>query len=604
VQTNADDLEHDKRCALQADDASMLLRAGSDLRTSCGARTEREVRRAWTLLPHTVKSVALSLSNVETMPRHRRYLAFCLVNLLASIAHAQGADSQRWVRIDGVPVHSLPTSDGKAVGSLPRGAEVTWSNNLQEKGFCRVYGEGQDGYVPCEALSSQPVARVRAGVDGIDPLQRWVTGNGVTVRDAPRPDGAVRDRLSLNAVVRLKAPASDSAYCEIALAAGDRGFTACRYLADTPVVLTKIFSVLDDGSASKDYDPERAFQLKPSWITLAQYARYLAKRRSAEAKWPYDALLERMKAHLAQGTYGGHPLPMVDWASLKSKADSYAATMPLNGVQSSPDSTQLLHELVSDLRLGKLEELGGRADSIVRLIKLLDFGSVAPSLFQSEAQVAPPHSTAEGASGRFGIIFRQVVAPRLTKNDSGDYGTGLYDMQSVSRALVKPISQVHLFKDGKVTRQPSYLRAKEYFWTDVDKPMCNGWYGGFQYGDADKAIWRFDSSLDRKSNPNPDGSIMLFYTNLDLPELPAKLTVRTEKLNRNTTAFVSGIYRFFDLDGDGVPDVVVWEAKGHGPGYLSLPTTTDDSWYRLALVNINGAWKVLAVDGFGYGCGC
>ena len=60
----------------------------------------------------------------------------------------------------------------------------------------------------------------------------------------------------------------------------------------------------------------------------------------------------------------------------------------------------------------------------------------------------------------------------------------------------------------------------------------------------------------------------------------------------------------FDIDGDGEPDLLVLEGLGPGPGHLDAPAGTDDPWYRLLLANIGGAWKVLASDTFGYGCGC
>ena len=43
---------------------------------------------------------------------------------------------------------------------------------------------------------------------------------------------------------------------------------------------------------------------------------------------------------------------------------------------------------------------------------------------------------------------------------------------------------------------------------------------------------------------------------------------------------------------------------GPGAGHLDGPTGTDDTWYRLVLVNTGGRWKVLGTDQFSYGCGC
>ena len=102
----------------------------------------------------------------------------------------------------------------------------------------------------------------------------------------------------------------------------------------------------------------------------------------------------------------------------------------------------------------------------------------------------------------------------------------------------------------------------------------------------------------------PGGGVCAFYTPLSLPAGPASRTETQVNLSRNDTGFVRGTHLLYDLDGDGIPDLAVWEGQGQGPGHLSDPTTTDDRWYRLALVNIDGAWKVLGSDVFGYGCGC
>jgi hypothetical protein len=64
------------------------------------------------------------------------------------------------------------------------------------------------------------------------------------------------------------------------------------------------------------------------------------------------------------------------------------------------------------------------------------------------------------------------------------------------------------------------------------------------------------------------------------------------------------VHLYYDLDRDGVPDIGIWEGQGKGPDHLDEPGLTDDRWYRLAVVNISGAWKLLGIDTFQYGCGC
>ncbi|MCL2524530.1 MAG: hypothetical protein FWF20_05510 [Betaproteobacteria bacterium] len=131
--------------------------------------------------------------------------------------------------------------------------------------------------------------------------------------------------------------------------------------------------------------------------------------------------------------------------------------------------------------------------------------------------------------------------------------------------------------------------------------------GGFGYGDADHGTWRYyeeDAAAQKKANKNPARSLYVFYTTVDLPRATALHTETSVKMDRDATGFVRGAYLYYDLNAGGIPDLAVWEGEGKGPGHLDGPTKTDVRWYRLVLVNIDGAWKILGDDQFGFGCGC
>lgn len=381
-----------------------------------------------------------------------------------------------------------------------------------------------------------------------------------------------------------------------------------------------------DNPPSPDVDFVRAFRIAPGWQALEAYVSSFKERQPApplEGPWPSDAALEQMKAHLALGLTGPRPPPYADWTSLKRQAaqdvDVSAASLQLweQHVELSKEDwgrqvrmLQVAHALqqavgTSGQPNDDYTAAGGART--IQLVRALELPRVRPSLFRRDADLAPPGAGAEEVSGRFGIVFRQIVTPRHPISDpvQSTDGAGLYDMLTRTESLVRPVQQVRLFRDGRLTSTPSRLRVTETLWRDVDGPECEGWTPGFGAGDADAETWQhFESLGEAGTRRLPTGSLYGFLTTMTLPRMKAARTRTTVRLNRDDTGFVGGTHLHYDLDGDGIPDLSIFEGQGRGPGHLDGPTLSDDRWYRLAFVNIDGAWKVLGVDTFGYGCGC
>lgn len=539
-----------------------------------------------------------------------------LTMLTPLVVHATPpVQSPRWVLVDDLRVRAGSGTEHLVTGTLSRGAELILKGATVDD-FCLIEGEGQYGYVACRYLSAERVVRPKAGENGVDAAQRWISGNGVTLREGPRPNAAVVGRLSLNATVKLLREEGGSGYCEVQPADGPRGYTACRYLALTPVVLANILGYRRaDEAPSADYDPERAFWLEPSWNALEQYAEYLKHRHPeipAQGPWPHNEALERMKAHLALGLKARKPAPYADWSELKDKA-----SQDMNKTQMEAPASELQRAIGIEGPLHDAISADGGAARIIQLIRALEFPRIQPSLLRNEGNIAPPTSTTEEASGRFNVVYRQLVTPRPKPKPSAEEGSGpgLYDMLARTQLLVRPVQRVQLFRDGRLQAEPSLVRMKETLWRDVDEPMCSDWSPGFGFGDADASIWRYfdgdaiagdgrNTSHRDSLSRNPAGRLFAFYTNIDLPRASAIRTETPMSLDRGRTGFLRGTHLNYDLDGDGIPDLALWEGEGKGPGHLDGSTTTDDRWYRLVLVNIAGKWKVLGSDVFGYGCGC
>ncbi|MFB9244535.1 hypothetical protein IV454_01340 [Massilia antarctica] len=559
-----------------------------------------------------------------------RTLAMWGIVLLAGTAQAASDSPKRWVSADDVRLRAFPGPDGKVRTILLRGTEMSLDGIAPVNGFCAASGVGTAGYVACEFLSAKPVARSLAGVDGVDAARRWVSGSALTLHAAPLPTSAAVTRLPLNTVVTLVREDGASGYCEVRSVAGAAGYTACRYLARTPVILANVQGqrLYDTDPLPADYDPERVFWLQPSWSALEQYADYLKKRYPTlpqQGPFPRNEALERMKAHLALGTHGRKPVPYASWSSLQRSALQYTVlskeTRRLRALGKIDAPALLTREqetgqIATDLgdSLGLWDDQHNASESagasrIVALIGALAFIEVQPSLFRSDEQIAPPNATAEQASGRFGIVFRQLVnaRPKPAQLAEDDYSPGLYDMLSRTDALVRSVVRVQLNRDGQLRAVPSVLRKTETLWRYADEPECAGWTPGFAFGDADAGPWRYfgsEAAATRKTGHNPPGSLYAFYTTVDLPPGAAAHREAAMTLDRAKTGFIRGTHLYYDIDADGIADLAVWEGEGKGPGHLEGPTSTDDRWYRLVLVNINGSWKLLGRDNFGYGCGC
>ncbi len=553
-------------------------------------------------------------------PNSKRFHSMMALLMMSAWGTAVAGSAERWLNAD---TGLLPNPDAQALPTtaLLRGTEVAFRWRMPDSDYCLIESTGLFGYVRCETLDAKPLASVPAAESTSNASSRWVSTANLRLRSQARADATVLGRLGFNTPVQLLSADSTGDYCEVRSERVGRGFVACRYLAEGPEDENALVSQFQgNGEPNPRFDPVRAFWIRPSWERLEIHAQALADRhREAPVgeRWPRDQDLEQMKAELAKGLFAPAPPALPDWTEMKalaaaSRNSPTSADAP--GAETTVEFDRLRRQILTSnwpswlgLWGGSFDDLEGKGP-VYGLVEALEFPAAVPSWFRSEQEVAAPDS-AQALSGRFGIIHRWLTKPRPVPGADEDYGTpGLYDMLSRTQVLVRAVQRVRLYRDGHLDSEATHARSSETLWRDTDEPMCNGWEPGFRFGASDAAIWGYFGDAEfseqaRSSAPRRPGSLYEFIVPTALPHDRALVSLRAYPMDRSATGFVHGSEFAFDVDHDGHPDLLVWEGTGRGPGHMD-ETTTDDAWYRLVLANINGRWKILGTDSFGYGCGC
>jgi len=179
---------------------------------------------------------------VDSVPAMRvLIIAVLMVGTLIATSARASEQPPRWIKADDLRVRAGPGLDKPVIGVLQRGTQVILKTTDSLGGYCQIEGGGQFGYVACQYLSAQPVARPQPGPGDMPTDLRWITGEEVNMRTAPVRDAQVLKRLSVNSMVRLLKDSAGAGFCEVqplhsrSRADGPSGFTACQYLGIEPL---------------------------------------------------------------------------------------------------------------------------------------------------------------------------------------------------------------------------------------------------------------------------------------------------------------------------------------------------------------------------------
>ncbi len=482
----------------------------------------------------------------------------------------------RWVQVPVLPVRTEARADAPVLVHLQQGSRLAAVRAVAGTEFC--WGSvrwDQTGFVPCHVLSATPVAPRRAGVGGVPSELRWVAGQGVLLRAAPSPQGAVLARLPLNAELMLEAP-SGTDYCPVrtAVAPGapvQRGHIACRYLAETPVAMERIAQPQGpDGLPNPDFNPRLAFAIEPNWEHLGQYVMWRGRPCDALAgcaALAQDPELAAMRRQL-HGQMVDHRDPPRPWPAWTPEA-----LRPVRGN-------------------------GFEADAALNMAlwQALPLPAVRPSWFRNPTELAGPDEPLAELAARFDARQQWFVGEL--------YAPGPQFAGARVERLTKKLHRIDLLGDGRVRAEEHTPQWANRAWLPDNEAMCQNWHGlGYAFGDTDAATRRRNGFPPAAQAGGPPRLFWLHSTR-PLPPGPARSERQVFALDRARTGFTQAELRPFDLDADGVPDLLWVEATGRGPGHLDELPKHDDPWLRLLLVNLNGAWHLLSADAISWGCGC
>lgn len=518
----------------------------------------------------------------------RSLFLLALLGLLSAGVRAQDPGQLRWVKASPLLLREGADPQAPVRARLQQGSQVLL---LGPDGgeYCAVHaGDWLQGHVACRYLSATPVPPRRAGEDGVPVDMRWTQARGLVLRATPSPQGELLSRLPLNAELRLLARGGEGehAYCEViwTLSAAPplQGYTACRYLADTPLDEQRLATARTLGNGlNPDFDPRKAFDLRPGWDS---YGRYLQALQSlCDGASSCAAQPARHAEHLAHMRRQLHGLLV----EAREAAPVWPAWDELQAPQARAEDALMLY--------GETE--GGTPGQRARaLLAAMVLPVVAPSWFRDARELAGPGESLAALAQRFDAQQRWFVG---ALDQPGQPALADARIERLTRRL----QRIELLADGSVralTHTPQQINRE--WLPDVDF-MCRNWPGpGYAHGDTE-AVTRRRNGWEAPASTTPL-RLFWFHSSRELPAGPARSERRLLKLDRARTGFSQVELRSFDLDADGQADLLWLQATGRAPGHIDGPLPHDDPWWRALLVNLDGRWRVLAVDAISYGCGC
>ncbi|MET3133827.1 hypothetical protein AAKU55_004117 [Oxalobacteraceae bacterium GrIS 1.11] len=427
-----------------------------------------------------------------------------------------------------------------------------------------------------------------------DPTPRWINGSFVNVRASAEKNAPVLERLVINTPVKLHA--ERTGVCDIEWGAGKRGFVACSFLGDKVTTLADLGAeTLAEGRENPQYPVTRAFWIEPTYARLLGAGelfertllparqheieeKFMSSRPNYTRAWKNPPPLKRlaipefdaMKALLAKGVVAprSHWSAPPTWASVLAKMDQ-------------PSSA----EVFARRGKGPVQRMLARHPSQISVFQHIALAPVRASFFKNLNEIGRFDVLPEQLSAQYGIAWKLSVTQPLTwggDDIAGPHPDGAWDMGLVVQSLSTPVYGLLVSEDGQLAMAKTLAKFN-------DVP------GGMHATcvKVEQAPWPDKAALSGHAHFDKPIKVLHFPRTIDL----AKATVKTKATVKARETVLapqeeSGRPQYgnvraseIDLDGDGVPDALVW----HGE-YEERDGSGDST---LIFVNVGGLWYLL-----------
>jgi hypothetical protein len=420
--------------------------------------------------------------------------------------------------------------------------------------------------------------------------KQWVQGSWVNLRATAAADGAIVDRLIVNTEVALLSKQGN--WCEVTAKTPEvRGFVACSLLGAQAVSLADVGSpTIEADKPNPRYSALRAFWLAPSMVRL---------RAAGDHFWSVMLTKEQQaKERPQQFDDKGNPVPDADKRPppVRYPVPEFEAMKDLmkRGVVAAPERRPApvrwaeLQQAVAQSVNGSIQLSGGRwvLDDVGTMVRNARLRPAKPSFFQREADLAPAASGVEELSAQFGIVERLKLlgGPKWVHPRHNDPSVaGNWDIGSFELTLDKPVLDYVVGRKGLAELRESAVSWK---YDVAEEESCSE---GLNL--RPRAAARPLPGYPRVKDP-------LVWLNVVKPVTfkQVRVTTAARKLpappqdaqagRSFTTLFMHDV----DIDGDGVPDLAVWE------GMLRDGSGGDMLGVRVVFANIGGEWFLLDSD--------